>query len=60
MATLSEVLLAVNKVTEYLDTEVKASATLTEILVKVDDRVTARQDMIDAPVSYTHLRAHET
>ena len=27
MATLSEVLLAVNKVTEYLDTEVKASAT---------------------------------
>lgn len=51
MATLSEVLLAVNKVTEYLDTEVKASATLTEILVKVDDRVTARQDMIDALIN---------
>ena len=48
MATLSEVLLAVNKVTEYLDTEVNASAKLTEILVKVDDRVSARQDMIDA------------
>ena len=47
MATLSEVLLAsADKVTEYLDTEVKASATLTEILVKVDDRVTARQEMI--------------
>ena len=51
MATLSEVLLAVNKVTEYLDTEVKASATLTEILVKVDDRVTARQDMVNALIN---------
>ena len=49
MATLSEVLLAVNKVTEYLDTNVeKASDKITEILVKVDDRVSARQDMIDA------------
>tara|TARA_B100002019_G_scaffold143496_1_gene123692 strand:+ start:91 stop:1485 length:1395 start_codon:yes stop_codon:yes gene_type:complete len=48
MATLSEVLLAVNKVTQDLDTKVDASARVTKILVKVDDRVTARADMVDA------------
>lgn len=47
--TLSEVLLAVNKVSETLDTEVKkATDRLTEILVKVDDRVTARAEMVEA------------
>lgn len=47
--TLSEVLLAVNQVSQSLDTEVlKANEKLTEILVKVDDRVTARSDMIEA------------
>lgn len=47
--TLSEVLLAVNEVSQSLDTEVlKANEKLTEILVKVDDRVTARSDMIEA------------
>ena len=48
MATLSEVLLAVNKVTQDLDTTVDASAKVTKILVKVDDRVTARADMVEA------------
>lgn len=48
MATLSEVLLAVNKVTQDLNTKVDASATVTKILVMVDDRVTARADMVEA------------
>lgn len=47
--TLSEVLLAVNKISESLDTEViKGTDRLTEILVKVDDRVTARAEMVEA------------
>ena len=49
MATLSEVLLAVNKVSESLDTTVEgAGQKVTTILVKVDDRVTARADMVQA------------
>ena len=49
MATLSEVLLAVNKVSESLDTTVEgARQKVTTILVKVDDRVTARADMVQA------------
>lgn len=49
MATLSEVLLAVNKVSEGLDTTVEgAGQKVTTILVKVDDRVTARADMVQA------------
>jgi len=49
MATLSEVLLAVNKVSESLDTEVEsARQKVTTILVKVDDRVSARADMVQA------------
>ncbi len=49
MATLSEVLLAVNKVSQGLDTEVEgAGQKVTTILVKVDDRVTARADMVQA------------
>lgn len=49
MATLSEVLLAVNKVSESLDTTVEgAGQKVTTILVKVDDRVTARADMVKA------------
>tara|TARA_B100002019_G_scaffold81264_1_gene70167 strand:+ start:162 stop:1547 length:1386 start_codon:yes stop_codon:yes gene_type:complete len=49
MATFSEVLDIVSDVTKYLDTTVeKASLNLATILVKVDDRVTARQDMVDA------------
>ena len=49
MATLSEVLLAVNKVSESLDTKVEsARQKVTTILVKVDDRVSARADMVQA------------
>ena len=49
MATLSDVLLAVNEVTRDLDsaTVTKASDRLAEILVKVDDRVTARSEMAE-------------
>jgi len=49
MATLSEVLIAVNEVSQDLDTTVKsAKAKVTEILVVVDDRVTARANMVEA------------
>lgn len=49
MATLSEVLLAVNKVVQDLGIEepqVDANSRTTRIVIKVDDRVTARADMI--------------
>lgn len=51
MATLSEVLLAVNKVTQDLgvsEPKVDATARLTKITINVDDRVSARSDMVDA------------
>lgn len=50
MATLSEVLLAVNKVVQDLGIEepqVDANSKTTKIVIKVDDRVTARADMIE-------------
>ena len=50
MATLSEVLLAVNKVVQDLGIEepvVDANSRTTKIVIKVDDRVTARADMIE-------------
>ena len=49
MATLNEVLGIVNSVAQDLDTTVeKAGINVASILVKVDDRVTARQDMVNA------------
>jgi len=51
MTTLSEVLLAVNKVTQDLgisEPKVDATARLTKIVINVDDRVSARSDMVDA------------
>lgn len=49
MATISEVLLAVNKVTQSLDYQViKSGARLTTIRVIADDRITARSDMLKA------------
>ena len=49
MATLSEVLLAVNEVVQDLGIEepkVDANSKTTRITIKVDDRITARADMI--------------